>query len=98
MVGGGGASHQLPAINSLRSVYPCDKSGVFTSHVRAISQTRSSFLSGDDVGIALAAASFTAGGTETLSVSREAGHSGLIQSRKVNAVFEALSHESVKIC
>jgi hypothetical protein len=39
-------------------------------------------LGRDDVGSerwprALAAASFTAGGTETLSVSREAGHAGL---------------------
>jgi len=39
-------------------------------------------------GAQVAAASFTAGGTELLSVSREAGHAG--KSSEVGAVFERL--------
>jgi hypothetical protein len=53
---------------------------------------------GDDVGIerwprALAAASFTAGGIETLSVSREAGQPLIPNQEKIRDVFEALACE-----
>lgn len=41
---------------------------------------------------------FTAEGTETLSVSREAGRPLDPKSRQVGAVFDGLSHKSVKIC
>jgi hypothetical protein len=47
---------------------------------------------------ALAAASFTTGGIETLSVSREAGQPLIPNQGKVGAIFEALPHKSVKIC
>jgi hypothetical protein len=49
-------------------------------------------MSGSSAGRAwVAAASFTAGGTETLSVPREAGHAGLarVKSNQIGAVFKA---------
>jgi hypothetical protein len=74
-----------------------------TGGVRELGGVESINFAGDDVGIerwprALAAASFTAGGIETLSVSREAGQPLIPNQGKIGAVFEAVSQKSVKIC
>jgi len=67
----------------------CQSTGGVREPGRSSQSISAAMMSGSSVGCAqVAAASFTAGGTETLSVSREAGHAGLT---RFNPVRLALS-------